>query len=254
MYIQNIKIYKDIDPFFLESQIIGLQRVWRYRAYHKPKYDIIRNFNIIGNTQDPINLNQIIQDGKILNIDILYPIYRNNRIFVYELESLFELVENNMNEVYTNYPFTINEINHIKFLKRSKKVSNNKYRKLTKKEKLHFLKMDIFQIFYELGTYFTLSMYDSIDKNNLGIIFNELKLMWTSFKQDYQINELQLFGEEVDWSKCAKIESKLLENINIMINNKLDDVFKKSICYLIIGAFCYVDKDLKKIYNNIDFI
>ena len=254
MYIQNIKIYKDIDPFFLESQIIGLQRIWQYRTYHKPKYDIIRNFNIIGNTQDPISLNQIIKDGKILNIDILYPIYRNNRIFVYELESLFEIIENNMNEVYTNEPFTINEINHIKFLKRSKKVSNSKYRKLTKKEKLHFLKMDIFQIFYELGTYFTLSMYESIDKNNLGLIFNELKLMWTSFRQDYQINELQLFGGELDWNKCAKIECKLLENINIMINNNLDDVFKKSICYLIIGAFCYVDKDLKKIYNNIDFI
>ena len=254
MYIQNIKIYKDIDPFFLESQIIGLQRIWQYKAYHKHKYYIIRNFNIIGNTQDPISLNQIIKDGKILNINILYPIYRNNRIFVYELESLFEIVDNNMNEVYTNDPFTINEINHINFLKKTKKVNKNNDRKITKKEKLHFLKMDIFQIFYELGTYFTLSMYNSIDKNNLEIIFNELKLMWASFKQDYQINELQLFGEELDWSKCSKIECKLLENINIMINNNLDDVFKKSICYLIIGSFCYVDKDLKNIYNNIDFI
>lgn len=254
MNIQNITIYHDIDPFFLESQIIGLQRIWQYRAYHKHKYNIIRNFNIIGNTQDPISLNPIIKDGKILNINILYPIYRNNRIFVYELQSLFEIVENNMNEVYTNKPFTINEINHIKFLKKNKKVDNSKDRKITKKEKLYFLKMDIFQIFYELGTYFTLSMYESIDKNNLGLIFNELKLMWTSFRQDYQINELQLFGEELDWSKCAKIECKLLENINSMINNKLDDVFKKNICYLIIGSFCYVDKDLKKIYNNIDFI
>jgi hypothetical protein len=114
--------------------------------------------------------------------------------------------------------------------------------------------MDIFQIFYELGTYFTLNMYESIDKNNLEIIFNELKLMWNSFKQDYQINELQLFGEELNWDKCSKIEYKLLENIKIMIDNKIDDVFKKNICYLIIGSFCYVDKDLKKIYNNIDFI
>ena len=254
MYIQNIKIYQDIDPFFLESQIIGLQRIWKYRTYHKPKYDIINNFNIIGNTYDPISLNQITKDGKILNMDILYPILRNNRMFVYELQSLFEIIENNMNEVYTNEPFSINEINHIKFLKSSKEVSNGKDRKITKKEKLYFLKIDIFQIFYELGTYFTLSMYESIDKNNLGIIFNELKLMWTSFKQDYQINESQLFGKELIWNKCPKIENKLLENINILINNKLDDIFRKNICYLIIGSFCYVDKDLKKIYNNIDFI
>ena len=254
MYIDNIKIYQDIDPFFLESQIIGLQRILRYKVYHKHKFSIIKNFNIISNTHDPISLNKIIQDGKILNIDILYPIYRNNHIFVYELNSLFEIIDNNMNEVYTNEPFTINEINHISFLKKSNKVSNSNDKKITKKEKFHFLKMDIFQIFYELGTYFTLSMYESIDKNNLGIIFNELRLMWTSFKQDYQINEFLLFGEELDWSKCPKIEYKLLENINIMINNKLDDVFKKNICYLIIGSFCYVDKDLKKIYNNIDFI
>ena len=253
MYIQNIKIYKDIDPFFIESQIIGLQRKWQYKIYHKHKYDIIKNFNIIGNTQDPVSLNQIIRNGKVLNIDNLYPIYRNDRIFVYELESLFEIIDNNMNEVYTCKPFTINEINHINFLKKIiKKVRKN--RKITEEEKLHFLRMDIFQIFYELGTYFTLNMYESIDKNNLEIIFNELKLMWNSFKQDYQINELQLFGEELNWDKCFKIEYKLLENIKIMIDNKIDDVFKKNICYLIIGSFCYVDKDLKKIYNNIDFI
>ena len=60
MYIQNVKIYNEIDPFFLESQIIGLQRIWRYNTYHRYKYDIIKNFNIIGNNTDPISLNQFM--------------------------------------------------------------------------------------------------------------------------------------------------------------------------------------------------
>jgi hypothetical protein len=254
MDICNIAIYQDIDPFFLESQIIGLQRIWRFRVYHKHKYDIIKNFNIIGNTQDPISLNSLIKEKYINNIDNLYPIYRNDRLFIYELSSLNEIINNNMNEIYSNEPFSNKELSHIKFLLGSKINKKKNKGKLTKKEELYFLKINIFQIFYELGTYFTLSMYESIDKNNLQLIFNELKSMWTSFKQDYQINEEQLFGKKLDWKKIPKIELKLLENINILVNNNIDDIFKKNICYLIIGSFCYIDPNLKKIYNNIDFI
>ena len=49
-------------------------------------------------------------------------------------------------------------------------------------------------------------------------------------------------------------EEDLLNNINILINNNLEKPFRKNICYIIIGAFSYVDKNIKKIYKNIDFI
>jgi len=253
MYIQNIKIYHDIDPFLLESHIISLQRIWRYNTYHRHKFNIINNFNIIGNTQDPISLNKFIKDRKITNINNLYPIFRNDRIYIYDLLSLKEIISNNMNEIYTNEPFTSSEICHINFILKNRSF-NIKKQKITKKEKLYFLKISIFQIFYELGTYFTLSMYETVDKKNIKLIFNELKLMWTSYKQDYEIDENELFGKIIKWESGSNTEDKLLENINIMINNNLDHIFKKNICYLIIGSFCYVDKNLKKIYNNIDFI
>ena len=253
MYIQNIKIYHDIDPFFLESHIISLQRIWRYNTYHRHKYNIIKNFNIIGNVQDPISLTQIIKDGKITNINNLYPIFRNNRIYIYDLLSLKEIISNNMNEVYSGKSFLPSELRHINFILKNRSFDIEK-QKISKIETLYFLKISIFQIFYELGTYFTLSMYETINKKYLGVIFNELKLMWTSYKQDYKIDENHFFGKLIQWELDSNIESKLLENINIMVNNNLDGIFKKNICYLIIGSFCYVDKNLKKIYNNIDFI
>ena len=86
-------------------------------------------------------------------------------------------------------------------------------------------------------------------------VYNELNLIWSSFRDDNNINENAIFGYNIKWGKTPNnIENKLLDNINIMINNNLEDTFKKNICYIIIGAFSYVNKDIKKIYNNIDFI
>ena len=81
---------------------------------------------------------------------------------------------------------------------------------------------------FMIETYFTLSIYESINKNFLMTIFNELKLMWNSYKQDYQINEKQLFGKVINWNlNMLNIEEHLLKNIDIMINNDLDKLFKK---------------------------
>ena len=254
MIIKNIKISENIDPFYIEGKIIDIQRKWRYNKYHKYKYDIVKNKDIIGNYQDPISLNPIFVRNKIINIENLFPIFKKDRLYIYELSSLKEILEYNLNEIYSDEKFSKNELSNIKFLLKTRKSKNENIR-LTKDEKLHFRKMEIFQIFYEVETYFTLSIYESINKNFLMTIFNELKLMWNSYKQDYQINEKQLFGKVINWNlNMLNIEEHLLKNIDIMINNDLDKLFKKNICYLIIGAFCYVDKDLKKFYENIDFI
>ena len=50
------------------------------------------------------------------------------------------------------------------------------------------------------------------------------------------------------------IEIILIDKINFLLNNNLDYNLRKMITYLIIGAFAYVDVDIKKIYTDIDFI
>ena len=261
MNICGIKIYSDIDPFFLESKIIAFQSLWLYNKYHRHKYYIIKNINNIGNNQDPISLNKIIKNNKIININNLYPIFKNGKMYVYELKSLNDILKNDVNEIYTNLPFLNHEVNSINFLLSkintqgcNASSSLEKIIKYTDKEKIYFLKINIFQKFYELGTYFTLELYESINKTNLQQILSELKMIWNSFKEDNNINENEMFQKQLNWKYTNDVEDKLLNNINIMINNNLEDNFKKSICYLIIGAFCYVDKELKKIYNNIVFI
>ena len=96
-------------------------------------------------------------------------------------------------------------------------------------------------------------MYNKIDRDNFKNILSELKMMWNAFKIDNNLDELELFGCVLKWNS-KKYEDQLLTNIKIMIDNKLDKNFKKALSYVIIGAFAYVDKDIKKTYNDIDFI
>ena len=144
-------------------------------------------------------------------------------MYIYELSSLKELIKLNLNEVYTNSNFTRSEINSINFLTKNIRIRNEK---LTKKEKLFFLKTDIFHIFYQLDTYFTLSLYESINKYKLKDVFNELKLFWNKFLLDYNINEFELIKNYLTWNQTSNFEYHLLNNIYKMINNDIDQVFK----------------------------
>ncbi len=247
MFICNIEIFEDVDPFKLESCIISLQRRVRYwlNFYHLRL--ILKNFKILSNNQDPITLNEI----KIHNINKLYPIFRRSRMYVYEIESLDMLISNKMKEVYSNTKFKRYEIKNIKKLQCKKVKKLDMY---NDKEKLYFLKIDIFQRFFELKTYFTLELYEKINKINLNKIFGELRMMWTAYIADNSINENDILKNKLDWRNSKNIELKLLQNIHNLINCNLEDIFIKNICYIIIGAFSYVDPNIKKIYNNIDFI
>ncbi len=271
MDIYGIRVFKECDPFYIELQIFKFQYLWKYHKYHKSKMIIIKNMNILRNYCDPISLNYFyinkICNPYLVNINNLYPIIINNNMFVYELLSLKELIDQDINEIYLNIPFEKKHINNIIFLTKYMKYDNIP---LTASETLYNKKIEIFQIFYELGTYFTLELYENINKKKLDEVFNELKMIWISFKDDNNIDENNIFGQTIKWDKHINIatsskarnsvlakqalEDKLLDNINIMINNKLEDNFKKNICYIIIGAFSYVDSNIKKIYNNIDFI
>lgn len=264
MDICGIRVFKECDPFYIELQIFKFQYLWKYHKYHKSKMIIIKNMNLLRNHCDPISLNNFyinkISNQYLINIDNLYPIIINNNMYIYELTSLKELINQNINEIYLNIPFEKKHVNNIIFLTKYMKNDNIP---LTASEILYKKKIEIFQIFFELGTYFTLQLYENINKNKLNDVFNELKMIWTSFKDDNNVDENSIFGQTIKWNhinikKGSKtknpIEDKLLDNINIMINNKLEDNFKKNICYIIIGAFSYADSNIKKIYNNIDFI
>ena len=96
-------------------------------------------------------------------------------------------------------------------------------------------------------------MYNKIDRDNFKNILSELKMMWNAFRIDNNLDEVELFGCVLKWNS-KKYEDQLLTNIKIMIDNKLDKSFKKALSYVIIGAFAYVDKNIKKMYNDIDFI
>ena len=227
-----------------------IQNLWMYHKYHKMMYIIVKNIKILVNHQDPISLNVIYQNGKIFDIKNLYAIFRNNRMYLYELSSLKDMVNNNNLEIHTNTEFTLNELNEIKFLTSKIKKKEIEY---TKEQKFYFIKSHIFTIFHELETYFSIQMYENIEKQNLQTILNELKLMWEAFCKDNGLNEIELFGTKLKWNMRDK-EIQLLTNIKIMIDNDLDKSFKKAICYVIIGAFAYVDKDVKKLYKDIEFV
>jgi hypothetical protein len=233
------------------NNIIKIQRFIRYKLYYKHYNDIFNNIKKLNNNIDPITLNNIYKKSKIKKIEKLYPIFRNNKMYIYELVSLKELIKLNLGEVYTNTSFTKTEINKINFLTRNIKTRN---KKITKDEELFFLKTDIFQIFNELDTYFTFALYESIDKSKLKSIFIELKLLWNKYLEDYNINEYELIKHKLNWNQTSNFEYYLLNNIYKMINNDIDKTFKKHICYIIIGSFCYVEPNIKNLFNDIEFI
>ena len=233
------------------SKIIKIQRLVRYKLYYKHYYRIVYNIKNLDNHNDPITLKYFYKKSKIKNLNKLYPIFRNNKMYVYELSSLKELIKFNLCEVYTNSNFTKDEIDNINFLTKNIKIKNEI---LTDEQKLFFKKTDIFHIFNQLDTYFTLALYETIDKIKLKEVFNELKLIWNKFLFDYNLEEYDLIKNNLRWNQTSNFEHHLLNNIYKMLNNDIDQVFKKHICYIIIGSFCYVDSNIKEIFNNIEFI
>ena len=233
----------------MEDKVIYIQKFWRsYKICKVPKL-LVKNIRNISNSMDPISNYKLIDSSLRLcvNVDDIYLITRKNKKYLYELSSLKLLIDNKENEIFSNTEFNNNEVNEIKFYSKDFEVEE-----MNEKELLFSLKTKIFEIFNNLDTYFTLTLYESVDKIKLSNIFNELKLMWDAFKEDNNISDMELFGKNL--ITFYQKEEDLLNNINILINNNLEKPFRKNICYIIIGAFSYVDKNIKKIYKNIDFI
>ena len=81
--------------------------------------------------------------------------------------------------------------------------------------------------------------------------------MWIAFCNDNNISENDLYNEKIIWNiklNVDNIEVILIDRINFLLNDNLDKNIKKMITYLIMGAFAYVDPEIKKIYNDFIFI
>ena len=230
--------------------IVKIQHLWRYYKYYRHQFIICRNIKSLINHCDVISLNTIYDSRKITNIEFLYSIFRSNKMYVYELSSLKKMIETNMKEIHTNTNFTKSEIEEIKFL--TSKIKERKKR-LTKKEKFNLMKDKVFTVFHELDTYFSIEIYQKVQKDEFSKILNELKMMWNAFQTDNKLNDIELFGIELKWED-KNYENQLLTNIKIMIDNNLEKSFRKAISFVIIGAFAYVIPDIKKTYSDIDFI
>ena len=230
-----------------------IQNSWRsYKMCKVPKL-IVKNISKIKNEIDPISSYDLIKNNKILtDLDRLYLIAKKNNYYLYEISSLNMLIDNSQNETFSNEKFSKSEIKEIKFYFKEKENICIRQKEISEKEKEFCLKTKIFDTFFKLDTYFTLTMYNNVKESDKSKIFTEVKLMWEAFKEDNNVTELELFGKSINW--IYESEESLLVNIDIMINNNLEKLFRKNICYIIIGAFSYVDKNIKKVYRNIDFI
>ena len=236
----------------MDLKVIKIQNTWRCYKKCKLLGLLVKNRKLLRNHIDPISNEEIYNGTKILlDANEIYPIKRNDNVYLYNISSLKLLIDNSENEIFTKRQFTENEKLEFNFYLKYFNYELDEDEQ-NEKEKKFLLKTKIFKTFYDLETYFTLTLYDKLNENEFYKIFTEIKLMWEAFKEDNNVNDKDLFGKDLNW--MYNNEDDLLNNIDTMINNELDKLFRKNICYIIIGAFSYVNKDIKKVYRNIDFI
>ena len=228
-----------------------IQRTWKNYKYNKSMYFIIKNIKKLVNYCDVISLNTIYDNNKIYNIENLYPIIRNDKVYIYELISLKELLKNSCVEIHTNSKLSKNELDEIVFF--TSKIKEDRKIKIKKKERFKLMKDNIFTVFNELDTYFSLEIYEKVSKDQIEKILIELKMMWNAFKLDNKLNEIELFEKKLTWDD-KNYENQLLTNIQIMIDNKIEKSFRKTISFVIIGAFAYINSEIKQAYSDIDFV
>lgn len=254
---EHIPYFSDVDPFILELSIINFQNYWRRRLLIKKNRSIIKNVKKIINENDPLSMEDIIKNGVLqIDIDIIYPIHIDKFIYIYKLESLKEIISKyNGIEPVNKIKISNIDVLNINKLCNFLNIKLQVY-KYTKNEIIYFKKINALQKLDILGTYFPINLYDNLINEKKINIYNEFRSIWSAFCIDNNIDEKKFYKKDIIWERPTlnNVDKLLIEKIDFILNNSLDNNFKKMISYLIIGAFSYVDKDVKKIYNNIDFI
>jgi len=237
------------DPFIFESRIITFQLYIKNRHLIRKNKQIIKNIGKLVNFRDPINLEHIVKLNKFhYNVDIIYPLFRNNKMYLYTILSLYQIIKYNRKEIYTNTVLTINEKKNI--LRLFKKLN---IAEITLEDNIFFKKIDVLKLFEIIGIYFPIDDYNNIEKNKFRSIYCELKNIWKKFLKDNNLTEEKLLNKKLNWKFIIKDETELLDRIVVLLDNNLDSSMKIMISYIIIGAFAYVCPHIKKYYENIVF-
>lgn len=255
--LRHIPYFLNVDPFELELRIINFQNYWRRKLLIKKNRNIIINVKKIINDKDPLSMEDIFKNGVLLiNIDLIYPLNINKFIYIYKLESLIEIINKyDSIEPVNRIKISNIDINNIHKLCNFLNINLVDYN-YTNNEITYFKKINALQKLDVLGTYFPINLYENLKNEKKIRIYNEFKSIWSAFCIDNNINEKEFYKKDIIWEQPTlnDVNDLLIDKIDFILNNSLDNNFKKMISYLIIGAFSYVDKDVKKIYNNIDFI
>ena len=238
-------------PFLLEHRIINFQLFIKNKILIRKNQKIIKNIKKLVNNNDPITLENIINKNRfVYNVDKLFPIIVKKKMYLYIIDSLNEYLKSNNREIYTN-----------SLICRKDRIEINKlYKKLYKEKEKSEIPIELKIIstlkkFDIIGTFFPIKDYEMIEKSKFLSIYNELRNMWLTFRNDNDLDEEVLFGEEIIWDyvKKGNYEIMVLDKINILLNKNLDKNIKIMISYIILGAFSYVCPHLKKKYENIIF-
>ena len=195
-------------------------------------------------------MQEIFKNNKFnYDLDMLFPIIRKQKLYLYIIDSLHEYLDHNIKEIFTNTDFTNDEIFTI----------NKLFQKLYKKENnfennIHLKKITALKKLDLIGTYFPMKDYNKIEKSKFNLIYKELKNMWNAFKNDNKINEIQYFGSLIKWeNQIVGTEEMVLDKIIFLLSDNLDNNIKIMISYVIIGAFSYVCSHIKIHYDNLIF-
>ena len=235
---------------------------------------IDNNLSNIGNVKDPITLEVIFEDNKlVLEKDKLFPIIRNHKMYLYTTESLNVFMEQpEFKEVFTSTKFSEEEINDMKlYCLEAQRESQEDFDKLSPEEKLKIMEEELKEMNEQkkvsrklkalkkldlIGTYFPLRDYEGIPKNSFKIIYRELRNLWINFVYDSRFDIFKNYGKEIGWyvPLDCDYEQQVLEKIDVLLNDNLDDGVKHMVSYVIIGAFVYCCPTIKQHYRDFEFI
>lgn len=250
-----VPYFINYDPFIIENSVIIIQRKWRLEIILRKNRYIKKNIHKIINYTDPISRELLIDDNNlVVNINLLFFIERNNFLYIYKLESLLNIIDYNCIEAITNTKLSSYEVKNIRLVLNLLKL-NFHNETFTEKEDNYFKKIEILQKLDILGSYFSIDLYNRISNENKIKVYNELKSMWLAFFNDNNLKKLKKFNK-IKWIavNIENIDTQLLYKIDTLLNKDIEINLKKMISYLIVGAFAYVVPEIKKIYNNFDFI
>lgn len=191
---------------------------------------------------------------------LLFSFEDNKHTRCLNIKSLYGMIKKGIyNNPFTNEPLKqeiLNRINQkIKLLEdHGISLTNNQI--VTKDQNLTLKITDVFSKYDNFGLFLDVKWFTSFSIKNLKSIFNEGNKMWTAFKEDNiivakNINpQLDGFDSNIDEIKdIYQMQMILLDQFDKFISSGINDVSKKMGGYVVIGALCYVSKEIKSIYN-----